>query len=91
MREYKVTPQGFLEDFNQWNERFAQLVSSEWLGPKHWEVIRFLRNYYLTTNNIPTVYEVCQAHNLDLKDLQKLFPDGYRRGACRIAGLPFFP
>ncbi len=95
MREFKVTPHGFLEDFNQWNERFAHLVSDEWKLPrgltsKHWEVIRFLRNYYQTMNNIPTVYEVCQAHHLDLKDLQELFPGGYRRGACRIAGLPFF-
>ena len=95
MREFKVTPQGFLEDFSQWNERFATLVSNEWklphgLTPKHWEIIRFLRNYYQAMNNIPNVYEVCQAHNLDLEDLHELFPDGYRRGACRIAGLPFF-
>jgi TusE/DsrC/DsvC family sulfur relay protein len=95
MREFKVTPQGFLEDFNQWNERFVHLVSQEWklprgLTPKHWEVIRFLRNYYQVMNNIPTVFEVCQAHHLDLEDLEELFPDGYRHGACRIAGLPFF-
>ncbi len=95
MSEYKVTPQGFLEDCSQWNERFANLVSVEWKLPfgltsKHWEVIRFLRNYYLATNNLPTVYEVCRAHNLDLEDLKTLFPGGYRRGACRIAGLPFF-
>ncbi len=95
MREFKVTPQGFLEDFNQWNERFAHLVSQEWKLPngltsRHWEIIRFLRNYYHTMKNIPTVFEVCQAHDLDLEGLQDLFPDGYRRGACRIAGLPFF-
>jgi tRNA 2-thiouridine synthesizing protein E len=95
MCEFKVTPQGFLEDFNQWNERFANLVSCEWKLPngltyKHWEIIRFLRNYYLTMNNIPTVYEVCQAHKIDIEDLYELFPEGYRRGACRIAGLPFF-
>jgi len=95
IREFKVTPQGFLEDFHEWNERFVLLVSQEWklpqgLTPKHWEVIRFLRNYYQAMNNIPTVFEVCQAHDLDLDDLHKLFPEGYRRGACRIAGLPFF-
>jgi TusE/DsrC/DsvC family sulfur relay protein len=93
--EYSISPQGFLEDFDQWNERFAELVADKWnlpqgLTSKHWEVIHFLRNYYKTTNNIPTVYEVCQAHNLDLADLGKLFPEGYRRGACRAAGLPFF-
>ena len=93
--EYEISPQGFLEDFHQWNERFANLVAHEWalpggLTPKHWEVIEFLRNYYQITDNIPTVYEVCQAHGLELDDLKALFPGGYRRGACRIAGLPFF-
>ena len=93
--EYEVTSQGFLDDFHQWNERFANVLSAEWnlpggLTSRHWEIIRFLRNYYLATNTIPTVYEVCHAHHLDLRDLRELFPEGYRRGACRIAGLPFF-
>jgi tRNA 2-thiouridine synthesizing protein E len=93
--QYQLTPQGYLADFEQWNERFAQIVSAEWNLPDgltntHWEVIRFLRNYYQATNNIPTVYEVCEAHHLDLDGFRKLFPEGYRRGACRIAGLPFF-
>ena len=92
---YEMTPQGFLAEFDQWNERFANIIGAEWnlphgLIPKHWEVIHFLRNYYQTANTIPTVYEVCQAHHLDLDDLKDLFPGGYRRGACRIAGLPFF-
>ncbi len=93
--EFSLTPQGFIEEFGQWNKRFAQLVSDEWklpggLTPKHWEVIGFLRTYYAAMNNIPAVHEVCEAHKLDLKDLHELFPGGYRRGACRIAGLPFF-
>lgn len=93
--EYRLTPQGFLEDFHQWNEHFANLMGAEWglprgLTSKHWEIIRFLRNYYEATNNIPTLYEVCEAHRLDLEGFRELFPEGYRRGACRIAGLPFF-
>ena len=56
----------------------------------HWEVIQFLRTYYQAMNNIPTVYETCHAHDLELHDLIKMFPGGYRRGACRVAGLPFF-
>jgi len=60
------------------------------LTPTHWEILPFLHNNYQATNNIPTVYEVCHAHRLDLHDLNALFPGGYRRGACRIAGLPFF-
>ena len=93
--EYELTPQGFLVDFHRWNERFAEQISDEWKLPdglteKLWEVVRYLRNYYQAVGNIPTVHEVCEAHGLDLGDLEKLFPGGYRRGACRIAGLPFF-
>jgi len=93
--EYPITAQGFLEDFDRWDERFAEMLGSQWnlpggLTPKHWEVIRYLRNYYQATRNIPTVYEVCEAHALDLEQFKQLFPGGYRRGACRIAGLPFF-
>lgn len=93
--DYPVTEQGFLIDFTKWDKRFAKLIGVEWELPegltgKHWEIVRFLRNYYAATNNIPTVYEVCQAHQLELDDLKELFPGGYRRGACRIAGLPFF-
>ncbi len=93
--EYEITELGFLADSHQWNERFAELVSAEWelpggLTDQHWEVIRFLQNYYRATNHIPTVYAICEAHRLDLDQLRELFPGGYRRGACRIAGLPFF-
>lgn len=93
--EFKITELGFLEDFSQWNERFAELVSDEWklphgLTPKHWGIIRFLRDYYESKHNIPTLVEVCEAYDLDLDAFRRLFAEGYRRGACRAAGLPFF-
>ena len=93
--EHKLTPQGFLENFSTWSERFAHMVSASWelpdeLTPVHWEIIRFLRGRFEATGSIPTVYEVCETHDLDLDDFEGLFPPGYRRGACRIAGLPFF-
>ncbi|MBI4720578.1 MAG: TusE/DsrC/DsvC family sulfur relay protein [Chitinivibrionia bacterium] len=93
--EQKLTPAGFLEDFDQWNERFAHLMANEWnlphgLTDKHWEVIKYLRDYYRVHKNIPTVYETCRINNLSLDELIELFPAGYRRGACKAAGLPFF-
>jgi tRNA 2-thiouridine synthesizing protein E len=92
---YELTPQGFLKDFRRWDERFAQMVADECnlrdgLTKKHWDVIRFLRNYYETVNDIPTIWEVCSAHDLDLEEFTELFPQGYRQAACRMAGLPFF-
>lgn len=94
--DYTITPLGFLEDFEQWDERFAHIVMREWklqtgLTEKHWTIIKFLRNYYKVENNIPTVFEVCKKAEIDLDEFLELFPEGYRRGACRISGLPFFP
>ncbi len=93
--KYKLTGAGFLEDFDGWDRNFAQTVASEWKLPdglteRHWEIIEYLRDHYRIHRNIPTVYETCQANRLGLKDLLSLFPGGYRRGACRAAGLPFF-
>lgn len=94
--KYKMTPPGFLESFEEWDPQFAQLVASEWqmprgLGEKHWEILQFLRDFYSATRNIPTVFVTCKAAQIDLDELLALFPGGYRRGACRMAGLPFLP
>lgn len=93
--EHELTEAGFLEDFHKWNRRFAQTVAGKWKLPnglteRHWEIIEYLRDYYRIHHNIPTVYETCRANRIPLNKLLKLFPDGYRRGACRAAGLPFF-
>ena len=92
--EYKLTEAGFLESFDQWNERFAQITAGECQLPEglteiHWQIIYYLRNYYSRMKNIPTVYAACKANEVEVGELRDLFPSGYRRGACRIAGLPF--
>jgi tRNA 2-thiouridine synthesizing protein E len=92
--EFRLTESGFLESFDQWNDRFARIVASEWQLPeglteKHWEIIAYLRDYYEKRRTIPAVLTTCRANGIDLDALLDLFPDGYRRGACRIAGIPF--
>jgi TusE/DsrC/DsvC family sulfur relay protein len=94
--KYRLDPLGFLEDFNQWDEEFAELiVTQEWRLPqglteRNLQIIRYLRDFYRRTHTIPTIIETCKANGLSLEQLHQLFPAGYRRGACRIAGLPFF-
>jgi tRNA 2-thiouridine synthesizing protein E len=93
--KYKLTSTGFLENFEDWSEDFAHFVISEWKLPsgfteKHREIIYYLRDSYQRNQNIPTVFETCENNQLSLKELRELFPEGYRRGACRVAGLPFF-
>jgi tRNA 2-thiouridine synthesizing protein E len=91
---FEVDELGFLLDFNKWNEQFAYWASRDWNLPEgltenHWRIIRYLRESYTKTNNIPSVYEVCKSNDIGLDQLGELFPDGFRRGACRAAGLPF--
>jgi len=92
--DYVLDDLGFLEDFNRWNERFAWLVGRELgltgnLTERHLAVLRTLRERYRETSETPTLHETCRAHGLGLSEFHDLFPGGYRRGACRMAGLPF--
>ena len=94
-QEYLLTASGFLADPSTWSPRFAHLVANESELPdgfteRHREIIRYLRSAYKALGRVPTVCETCSKNALSLSDLLRLFPDGYRRGACRMAGLPFY-
>jgi tRNA 2-thiouridine synthesizing protein E len=88
---FEVNIQGFLINPQQWNEMYAIYKAQEMKMPlltdKHWQVINFLRQSFEQNNLVPTVYETCEAGDIGLKELQRLFPDGYHRGAVKIAGL----
>ena len=92
--KYQVTELGFLKNFEKWDLRFARMVAEEWdlpqgLSEKHMKILHFLRDAYRKTGEIPTVFATCRGNKIDLEELRKMFPGGYRRGACRMAGLPF--
>ncbi len=92
---YQLDELGFLRDWERWDEDFVELAMAQRdppaaPTPRHMQVIRFLRDYYAANRTLPTVSETCSVNDLNLEELQELFPAGYRRGACRIAGLPFF-
>ncbi|HDS01083.1 MAG TPA: hypothetical protein ENO22_06335 [candidate division Zixibacteria bacterium] len=57
------------------------------LSERHWQIIHYLRDRFAKKNEIPTVYETCEDNKIDLDDLERLFPDGYHRGAVKISGL----
>lgn len=89
---YRVDVRGFLVEPGDWDEQFAIFKAYETKVPqkltdKHWDIIRFLRNRYAETKSVPTVYETCEANQIELEELERLFPDGYHRGAVKIAGL----
>jgi len=57
------------------------------LTDKRWQIINFLSDYYKRNKIILTVYGTCDTDNIELEELEQLFPDGYYRGEIKIAGL----
>ena len=91
-KTYKVDVRGFLADPDEWDEQFAihkayELKVPDGLTEDHWKIIYRLRSSYKNSGQVPTVYETCDANEIELEQLEKLFPDGYHRGAVKIAGL----
>ncbi|MCJ7628462.1 MAG: TusE/DsrC/DsvC family sulfur relay protein [Longimicrobiales bacterium] len=92
---YDLNQLGFLKEFESWDEDFVEMLMGRLKPPsspteRHLQVVRYLRDYYVVNGTIPPVFEACTANDLTLEELRELFPAGYRRGACRMAGLPFF-
>jgi tRNA 2-thiouridine synthesizing protein E len=91
-KSYRIDIWGFLLDPDEWDDRFAVLKATEMKIPggltiRHWAVLRMLREEYYRTWRVPTCFEVCQALNMDLEEMEELFPDGYTRSAVKLAGL----
>ncbi len=93
-KKYEVDEKGFLVDFHDWDENFATILSRDMISNggltgDHWKIIKFIRDSFAKSGKCPLVYETCRANGLRVQDLQKLFPSGYLRGACKLAGLTY--
>jgi len=93
-KQYRLDKHGFLMDPGSWDEDFAEGMApvARIQGPlteAHWRIIRFVRLEYDNMNDCPSVYVACRRNALGLGDLQKLFPAGYLRGVCRLAGFTY--
>jgi len=90
-KTYHVCGEGFLLNPDEWDADFAEAMALQMeipdgLTEKHWAVLRFIRAFVKDKGRCPLVYETCDANALYVDDLQRLFPTGYQRGACRLAG-----
>lgn len=92
-KTYEVDVRGFLMNPDHWDEYYAvyraydMKIPGGKLSEKHWQIIKFLRGTFKKTRQVPTVLETCEANRIELEELERLFPDGYHRGAVKIAGL----
>lgn len=93
-----LTEQGFLVDMHDWNEEVAQelaRIDAIVLTEAHWEIMLFIRGYYLEYRHLPNARVFVKAVAKQLGEekgnsryLQRLFPDGPLKYACKLAGLP---
>ena len=89
--------EGYLVDPSQWNEQVAEALARQErivLSDEHWAVIRFMREYYEQHHIAPDARHVMKhlarfkgAGKAGRNDLFVLFPYGYVKQACKIAGM----
>lgn len=91
-RETWFDAEGFFWEPDDWTEAAAEELARETgipaLDDVQWRVLRFLRDYYARNGRAPMNRELRAATELSLVELERLFPDGIRMGARRLAGLP---
>jgi TusE/DsrC/DsvC family sulfur relay protein len=82
--------EGFLRDFNQWNEKVACAVAEregvDELTKERMEVINFMRDYYKKFHAFPILRAVCRNIHKPKDCVEEEFIDPMK--AWKIAGLP---
>lgn len=86
--------EGYLVDPDAWSEEIAAaLAAGEGiaLGEEHWSVIRFMREYFAERHIAPdaryVLKHLAETRGADRNELFRLFPYGYVKQACKIAGM----
>ena len=97
-QEVATDKQGYLINFNDWHNDLAQLIADQdelVLTEAHWEVIRFVREFYLTYNTSPAIRALTKAMKAEFGEekassryLYRLFKEGPAKQATKYAGLP---
>ena len=97
-KQIETDKQGYLLDSNDWCEDLAPIIAEQeniTLSEQHWEVVHFVRDFYVEYNTSPAIRMLVKAMAKALGEdkgnsmyLYKLFPKGPAKQATKIAGLP---
>lgn len=86
--------EGYLIEPSDWSEAFASEVAGReglTLGEDHWRVIRFMRQWVEDNGVAPDARHVMKLiggeRDAGRARLFELFPYGYVKQACKIAGM----
>lgn len=90
--------EGYLKNVSDWNEDIANEIAKEEnieLTVEHWEIIKFVQNFYNEFNTTPAMRLLVKAIKEKLGEekgnsryLNKLFPNGPAKQVSKIGGLP---
>ncbi|MBI4501517.1 MAG: TusE/DsrC/DsvC family sulfur relay protein [Gemmatimonadetes bacterium] len=84
--------EGFLKRPEDWNEAVAEEIAREvgieTLTERHWQVVKFIRERFLTTGSAPSIRTLGKESSVPVKELYQLFPKGPAKLAARIGGIP---
>ena len=87
-----VDAEGFLTDPHQWNKQIAEQIAREngiqELNDRHWLVVNFMRDRFLTTGMAPSIRSLGKESGVPIKELYQLFPKGPAKLAAKIGGIP---
>lgn len=91
-KTFEVDEEGFLVNFEDWGQDWMEFVQKSEGIPEivqaHYDVIKFLQEYYEKNGIAPMVRVISKNTGFKLKEIYDLFPSGPGKGACRMAGLP---
>lgn len=97
-QEIETDSHGYLKNSNEWTEEMVQAlaeIEEIELTEQHWEIIRFVRQFYLEFNTSPAIRMLVKALAQKYGDekgnsryLYRLFPKGPAKQATKLAGLP---
>ncbi len=90
--EMEIDEDGFIQEPERWStavaEDLAKTEEVESMGEDHWNLVNYIRDYYLQFGVAPPVRMLCKKTGFDLKYVYELFPGCPAKGACKVAGLP---
>ena len=97
-KQYSRDAEGYLFQPEDWDETIAVVIAKEEgieLDDNYWQAINFMRQYYQEHDVAPDVRHLIshlaienQCKKKDAKKLVfELFPYGYVKQACKIAGM----
>ena len=90
----QLDEEGYLVEPEAWTEDVARMLAAREgieLTGEHWDVIRFMRAFYEERRIAPdaryVLRHLAESRGADRNELFRLFPYGYPKQACKIAGM----